>query len=73
MYYERSGESQRLQRFDLELDAIFKSVFINRAMWNLITHAHLCPQNKEDVTEKENVWNHSRVIKFVGKLNTFLQ
>ena len=32
-YYE-SRESQRLNRFDLELDAIFISVFINRAMWN---------------------------------------
>ena len=32
-YYERR-QSQRRQRFDLELDAIFISVFINLATWN---------------------------------------
>ena len=32
-YYEKR-ESERLQRFDLELDAILISVFINQATWN---------------------------------------
>ena len=41
-------QSQQLQRFDLELDAIFISVFINRATWNLITHAHLCTWYMEE-------------------------
>ena len=45
-------ESRRLQRFDLELNAIFISLFINRATWNLIAHAHLYTQNMEAKKEK---------------------
>ena len=45
--------SQQLQRFDLELDAIFISVFNSQTTWNLIEHAHLYTQNME--AEKEKV------------------
>ena len=43
---------------DLELDAIFLSVFINQATWNLIMHAHLYTRNMEAEKEKVLHWNH---------------
>ena len=54
-YYERR-ESQRLQRFDLELDAILISVFINRTTWKRITHVHLCLQNVWGRSVKGKCW-----------------
>ena len=43
-----------------ELDAIFLSVFINQATWNLITHAHLYTRNMEAEKEKVLVALHSQ-------------
>ena len=59
--------------FDLELDAIFISVFTNRATWNLIAHAHLYSQNMEP--EKEKVldcllhWNHKHSCEQIHSYN----
>ena len=69
MYYERR-QSQRLKRFDLELDAILISVFINRAMWNLISHVHLYPQKME--AECLLHWNHKHSNKICEQIHIIM-
>ena len=68
--YFKKRVSQRLQRFDLELDAIFISVFINRTTWNLVAHAHLYTENME-ADKGECAWHSNKICEQMHFYNNY--